>query len=137
MTDLATMTRLHFADGRSYVLIPWATVVGVFLANVLTVVVVSDDGGDGSGAMIMLAAFLVVIEIIAATKWLPFALMLGITKTRFYLGTTLLVVVVSAVWSAVGDHLRGLAPGMYAIGALAAAVVIGGLGFFTLRKAPA
>jgi hypothetical protein len=91
MITMIKVARYHLTQPALVVVLPWASLAGVFAANVAR-------GGDrfrDGLATIFLMFFLVGVQRIG--RWLPFGLALGMTRRSFYAGTALLGVSMSLV----------------------------------------
>ena len=60
----------------------------------------TQPSGNYTGALVTIYIFMAVIGVQAATKFLPFAMTLGVSRRTYYLGTLALVVGLCALYSA-------------------------------------
>jgi hypothetical protein len=93
--------RLHLVDRLTFTVLPWAVLVFSFAVNMVIFAVVHPPDGKFTGALFTLPCFMIVLGVISLTRSLPFALMLGITRHHYYLGTVGLAAATSAAWAAV------------------------------------
>jgi len=103
MTNIVRVGRLHLVDRFSYTWLLWGIVLFTFLVNlaIFAVIPQTQPSGDYTGALVTIYIFMAVIGVQAATKFLPFAFTLGVSRRTYYLGTVLLVVGLCAVYGAV------------------------------------
>jgi hypothetical protein len=75
----------------------------IFAINVaiFAVIPLTQPAGDFTGALISIYIFMAVIGVQAATKFLPFAFTLGVSRRTYYLGPVLLVVGLCVVYAVV------------------------------------
>ncbi len=99
---VARVARLHLVDRFSYTWLVWGVLAFTFLVNVLIFAVLPQTQPEGNytGALITIYIFMLVIGVQAATKFLPFAMVLGVSRRTYYLGTVALVVGLCALYSA-------------------------------------
>jgi len=110
MTALVKVARLHLVDRFSYTWLVWGILALTFVINlaIYAVIPLTQPGGNFTGALISIYIFMVVIGLQAATRFLPFALTLGVSRRTYYLGTVLLVVSLSALYAAILTALWAL-----------------------------
>jgi len=110
MTALVKVARLHLVDRFSYTWLVWGILALTFAINlaIYAVIPLTQPGGNFTGALISIYIFMVVIGLQAATRFLPFALTLGVSRRTYYLGTVLLVVSLSALYAAILTALWAL-----------------------------
>ncbi len=101
--NLVKVARLHLVDRFSYTWMVWGLMAFIFAINVaiFAVIPLTQPAGDFTGALISIYIFMAVIGVQAATKFLPFAFTLGVSRRTYYLGTVLLVVVLCLVYAVV------------------------------------
>lgn len=102
MSTLVKVTRLHLVDRMSMTWLPWAILAFTFAVNVVifSLVPLSEDTGQHyTGAILSIYSFLTVMGAQAITKFLPFALELGVSRRTYYLGTALTVGVLALLYS--------------------------------------
>ena len=89
-----TVGRLHLVDRFSYTWLLWGILPFTFLVNlaIFAVIPQTQPNGDFTGALLTIYIFMTVIGVQAATKFLPFAFTLGVSRRTYYLGTVALVV---------------------------------------------
>jgi hypothetical protein len=118
VNDYLAAARLHLVDRLTFTVLPWAVLMFTFGVNMVIFAVVHPPNGKFTGALFTLPCFMVVLGVISLTRSLPFALMLGITRRYYYLGTVGLAAVVSAAWACVVTVLNLLegASGGWGIG---------------------
>jgi hypothetical protein len=99
MKTLLNVARYHLVDRITYVALPWGTMAFAFLVNLaIAAQVPSDVDGYYTGGLLSIYVFLLVCGALSMTRSLPFALMLGLSRRSYYLGTSLLVVALGAVY---------------------------------------
>ena len=110
MTALVKVARLHLVDRFSYTWLVWGILALTFVINlaIYAVIPLTQPGGNFTGALISIYIFMVVIGLQAATRFLPFALTLGVSRRTYYLGTVLLVVSLCALYAAILTALWAL-----------------------------
>jgi len=101
--NLVKVARLHLVDRFSYTWMVWGLMAFIFAINVaiFAVIPLTQPAGDFTGALISIYIFMAVIGVQAATKFLPFAFTLGVSRRTYYLGTVLLVVGLCLVYAVV------------------------------------
>ncbi len=100
---IGRVARLHLVDRFSYTWLVWGVLAFSFLVNIVIFAVIpeTDPNGNYTAALITIFLFMAVIGVQAATKFLPFALTLGVSRRTYYVGTVALVVGLCALYSAV------------------------------------
>jgi hypothetical protein len=100
MNRLLNVARYQLVDRVNYVVLPWGVLAFAFLVNVVIAALVpKDPDGYYTGGLMALYIMLFVLGAVSITKFLPFALALGMSRRTYYLGTALLVGVLGAVYS--------------------------------------
>ena len=101
--NLVKVARLHLVDRFSYTWMVWGLMAFIFAINIaiFAVIPLTQPAGDFTGALISIYIFMAVIGVQAATKFLPFAFTLGVSRRTYYLGTVLLVVGLCVVYAAI------------------------------------
>jgi hypothetical protein len=96
------VARLHLVDRFGYTWLVWGVLGFTFAVNlaIFAVLPQTQPGGDYTGALVTIYIFMMVIGVQAATKFLPFALTLGVSRRTYYVGTVALVIGLCAVYSA-------------------------------------
>ncbi len=93
MKTLLNVARYHLVDRVTYLALPWAIMAFSFLVNVvIAALVLPAPGGQYTGGLVTIYIFLLVCGVLSMTRFLPFGLMLGVSRRGYYLGTVLLVV---------------------------------------------
>ncbi|MFT2817742.1 hypothetical protein [Leifsonia sp. A12D58] len=102
------VARLHLVDLRTYVGIPWIIVGTAFVITlIISVIITYSTGSDPnsptalvgqrySWAVLAPQWYLIVVAVQAIGMTFPFALGFSVTRRDFYLGTSLLFVMISA-----------------------------------------
>ena len=110
MTSLVKVARLHLVDRFSYTWLVWGVLTLTFVINlaIFAVFPLTQPGGNFTGALVTIYIFMIVIGLQAATRFLPFALTLGVSRRTYYLGTVLLVVALCALYAAILTALWAL-----------------------------
>ena len=99
MTTLQNVARYHLLDRITYVALPWGTLAFSFLVNlVIASQVAPDVNSYYTGGLLSIYVFLLICGALSMTRSLPFALMLGLSRRSYYLGTALLVVCLGIVY---------------------------------------
>jgi hypothetical protein len=98
---IVTVARLHLVDRFSYTWLVWGVLTFTFLVNYALFAAIGPFQEDGSytGALLAIYIFMIIIGIQAATRFLPFALTLGVSRRTYYLGTVALVVGLCAAYA--------------------------------------
>jgi len=79
--------------------LPWGTLAFSFLVNlVIASQVAPDVNSYYTGGLLSIYVFLLICGALSMTRSLPFALMLGLSRRSYYLGTALLVVCLGIVY---------------------------------------
>jgi hypothetical protein len=99
MTTLQHVARYHLVDRTTYVALPWGIMAFSFLVNlVIASQVAPDVNGYYTGGLLSIYVFLLICGALSMTRSLPFALMLGVSRRSYYLGTAWLVVSLGVVY---------------------------------------
>jgi hypothetical protein len=103
MNKLVTVARLHLVDRFSYTWLVWGVLALTFVVNVaiFAVLPMTQPTGNFTGALVTIYIFMAVIGVQAATKFLPFAFTLGVSRRTYYLGTVAVVLGLTAIYSAI------------------------------------
>ena len=108
ITRIWNVVRLHLVDLRTYVGIPWIIVGAAFVITVIISAIItyatgstpnSPEAMEGqrySWAVLAPQWYLIVVAVQAIGMTFPFALGFSVTRRDFYLGTSLLFVLISA-----------------------------------------
>ena len=101
MSPVIKVARLHLVDRFSYTWLVWGILAFTFLVNYAIFAVIGPTEVDGSYtfALVSIYIFMAVIGVGAATRFLPFAFTLGVSRRTYYLGTVALVVGLCALYS--------------------------------------
>jgi hypothetical protein len=99
MKTLISIARYHLVDRMTYLVLPWGAMLFSFLVNlVIATVVAPAPNAYYTGGVVTLYCFLFVCGVLSMTRSLAFGLMLGVSRRAYYLGTTLLVLVLGVVY---------------------------------------
>jgi hypothetical protein len=99
MNTLVNVARYHLVDRLTFVALPWGIMAFSFLVNiVISLSVPTGPHGIYTGGLSTIYIFLLIAGALIMTRSLPFGLMLGISRRTYYLGTTLLVLTLGAVY---------------------------------------
>jgi len=100
---IGRVARLHLVDRFSYTWLVWGVLAFTFVVNVAIFAALPQTQPDGNytGALVTIYIFMAVIGVQAATKFLPFAMTLGVSRRTYYVGTVTLVLGLCALYSAV------------------------------------
>jgi len=100
---IINVMRLHLVNKSVYIGIPWMIVAGALAVSVIITLLLRYVSGETefpgmaySWAVVSPLWYLIAAGVLAISTTLPFALGFSITRTDFYLGTSLLFVTVSA-----------------------------------------
>src|SRR5450755_2671400 len=101
MSKLVTVARLHLVDRFSYTWLVWGILAFVFLINlaIFAVIPLTQPAGNFTYALVAIYIFMAVIGVQAATRFLPFAFTLGVSRRSYFLGTIALVLALTLVYS--------------------------------------
>jgi hypothetical protein len=101
--SIARVARLHLVDRFSYTWLVWGILAFTFVVNlaIFAVLPLTQPSGNYTGALVTIYIFMIVIGVQAATKFLPFAMTLGVSRRTYYMGTVALVVGLCALYSGV------------------------------------
>lgn len=100
---IARVARLHLVDRYSYTWLVWGVLALTFALNMAIWAAIPEAPEEGfyTGALLTIYVFMAVIGVQAATKFLPFALTLGVSRRTYYVGTVALVVGLCALYAGV------------------------------------
>ena len=109
MNRIGNVVRLHFTNKWTMVATP-AVIMGIiFLVNLAIWAIINRAAGDNadeaisgtqfSGAASFIFIYMLVVAVQAINTTFPFALGYGVTRRDFYLGSSLVFVLLSAGWS--------------------------------------
>jgi hypothetical protein len=100
---IGRVARLHLVDRFGYTWLVWGVLAFTFAVNVAIFAVLpqTQPNGNYTGALVTIYVFMAVIGVQAATKFLPFAMTLGVSRRTYFVGTVALVVGLCALYSAV------------------------------------
>lgn len=102
------VVRLHLVDGWTYIGIPWIIVGFAFVISIIISNIIGFATGNGLGgaeatesqryswAVLAPQWYLIVVAVQSISVSFPFALGFSVTRREFYLGTSLLFVLISA-----------------------------------------
>lgn len=110
MNDYVTTIKLHFVDRLTMIALPWGITILVFLVNYAIFAIVPSEDVSSSGGVATLPCYMAALGTLALTRSMPFGMMLGVTRRRFYLGSIAVAVIVS-VLGAVGITALNLIEG--------------------------
>lgn len=101
MSSVIKVARLHLVDRFTYTWLVWGILAFTFSVNYAIFTVIGPTEADGSYtfALISIFIFLTIFGGQAATKFLPFAFTLGVSRRTYFLGTVALVIGLCAVYS--------------------------------------
>lgn len=90
---IGRVARLHLVDRFGYTWLVWGMLAFTFAVNVAIFAVLppTEESGDYTGGLLTIYIFTLVIGVQAATKFLPFAMTLGVSRRSYYAGTLALV----------------------------------------------
>jgi hypothetical protein len=108
VTRIWNVVRLHLVDRRTYIGIPWLIVAAAWVISVIISNIIGYATGEGLGgaeatesqrfswAVLAPQWYLIVVAVQSIAFSFPFALGYSATRRDFYLGTSLLFVLISA-----------------------------------------
>ena len=90
---IVKVARLHLVDRFGYTWLLWGVLAFTFWSTgSFAVIGPTEPDGNYTGALSTIYIFMAIIGVQAATKFLPFAFTLGVSRRTYYLGTIALVV---------------------------------------------
>ena len=99
MKTLVNVSRYHLVDRLTYLVLPWGIMAFSFLVNLaISTLIPRSPQGSYTGGLVTIYAFLLVCGALSMTRALPFGLMLGLSRRRYYLGTALLASALGVVY---------------------------------------
>ena len=100
MKTLVNVARYHLVDRVTLIALPWGILAFSFLVNLVIAALApaSRTHGYYTGGLATIYVFLLAAGALSMTRSLPFALMLGVSRRGYYLGTALLIVMLGAVY---------------------------------------
>ena len=103
MNNIGKVARLHLVDRYGYTWLVWGVLAFTFVINVaiFAVIPTTQPTGNYTGALVTIFIFMAVIGVQAATKFLPFAFTLGVSRRTYYLGTVALVIGLCLIYSGI------------------------------------
>jgi len=103
MSNILKVGRLHLVDRFGYTWLLWAVLAFTFAINlvIFAIVPLTQPTGNYTGALVTIYIFMAIIGVQAATKFLPFAFTLGVSRRTYYLGTVGLVVGLCLLYSGI------------------------------------
>ncbi|MGP4079449.1 hypothetical protein ACTWQL_05990 [Pseudalkalibacillus sp. R45] len=101
MNRIQSVMRMHLLDKWNWVLIPWMILLGSFGVNLLIGTLTSGQEPIYTGGIASIYIYMLVIGVFSLVQTFPFALGFSIRRTDFFIGTTMVVSVVSAAWAIV------------------------------------
>ncbi|MGO4103784.1 hypothetical protein AB4Y63_07520 [Leifsonia sp. YAF41] len=108
LTRIWSVVRMHLVDRRTYIGIPWLIVAFAFVISIIISNIIGFATGNGLGgveatenqryswAVLAPQWYLIVVAVQSIAFGFPFALGFSVTRREFYLGTSLLFVLISA-----------------------------------------
>jgi hypothetical protein len=103
MNNIGKVARLHLVDRFGYTWLVWGVLAFTFVVNfaIFAVIPTTQPTGNYTGALVTIFIFMAVIGVGAATKFLPFAFTLGVSRRTYYLGTLALVTGLCLLYSGI------------------------------------
>jgi hypothetical protein len=104
---IAAVVRLHFANPRSTIVVPWAILGAIFVMTLAILAIVRaniaeqnradlSEGFNYSGSSFYIFVYMMIVAIQAISVTFQFALGFGVTRRNYYLGTASMFVILSA-----------------------------------------
>jgi hypothetical protein len=103
MSNVVKVGRLHLVDRFGYTWLLWGVLALTFVVNIaiFAVIPVTQPTGNYTGALVTIYIYMAIIGVQAATKFLPFAFTLGVSRRTYYLGTVGLIIGLCIVYSGI------------------------------------
>jgi len=103
MTSLVKVARLHLVDRFGYTWLVWGVLALTFVINlaIFAVIPLTQPSGNFTFALVTIYTFMVLIGFQAATRFLPFAMTLGVSRRTYYFGTVLLIAALCSLYAAI------------------------------------
>ena len=96
MNRITTVMKIHAKDKLTWFIAPWCFgLLPAFLVNLLIGWILRLEKGLYTGALSSIFIWMMVVGIVTLTKSFPFTLGMSIRRTDFFLGTLMMVTVVS------------------------------------------
>lgn len=98
MNRIATVIKMHAKDKVMWIIGPWLLVLlPSFVINVAISNTLTTEDGYTSGGVVSIFIYLLVLGIVAVSQTFPFAFGLSIRRTDYYIGTTLMLALISFI----------------------------------------
>jgi hypothetical protein len=99
MRTLVNIGRYQLTDWMTLVVLPWAVTIFSFTINLIIAdVTPRQPHGSYTGGLATIYLYVLILGIFTMTRSMPFGLTLGVSRRTFYLGTTVLIVALAAVY---------------------------------------
>jgi hypothetical protein len=96
------VARLHLIDWITSVALPWGALTLSWAINLVVFsAITAPKGGGDSGGLATIYAFILVLGITSAGRFLPFGITLGLSRRTYYRGIITLAAVIAAPYAAV------------------------------------
>ncbi|MGE6258112.1 hypothetical protein ACQKCU_09420 [Heyndrickxia sporothermodurans] len=99
MNPLSGILKMHFRDKWSWLFIPWTILLFSFIVNLIIGFSVNGDQDIYTGGLSSIFIYIFVLGIITLSQSFPLALGLSVRRKDYFMGTTLFVILLSAVFS--------------------------------------
>ena len=107
---ILSVIRLHFVNPMTILGLPWAILGFIFLANlaiwaiIVAATPVGDEGEVGaglgwSGAVSFIFVYMMVVSVQSISATFPFALGFSVTRREYYIGTSIVFVLLALIFS--------------------------------------
>lgn len=100
MNPVFAIVNMHFRNKAMWFVVPWATLAGSFVINLIICYIASTETGLYTGGISSIYAVMLVAGVMSMQQTFSFALGLSVRRTDYFLGT-LIMAGISSVISAV------------------------------------
>lgn len=97
MNQITNVMKMHAKDKWSWIYIPWIILLSSFAVNFFIGVLTGGELPIYTGGISSIYIYMLVIGIIVLAQMFPFALGLSVRRTDFFLGTSGMIIMVSAL----------------------------------------
>lgn len=97
MNPLTGMLKMHYRDKWTWLFTPWIILLSSFLVNVILATTMEDS--MYSGGVVSIFIYMLVAGIIVLAQTFPFTLGLSTRRTDYFIGTSFMAIIISAIFS--------------------------------------
>ncbi|MEK4141492.1 hypothetical protein [Paenibacillus sp. FSL L8-0333] len=97
MNPTAGMLKMHFRDKWLWLYTPWVILLSSFLVNVIVASFIQEP--IYTGGLVSIFIYMLITGILILVQTFPFALGLSQRRTDYFIGTSLMAIITSAVYS--------------------------------------